>query len=88
MPPENPDLDPLLEHSTTKRKGIILNRREIRAVQIEKCGRIRLGVLSVGLFFIIYFCFYIGTWTDEIVLVSIPPDDENLPGPKGNIIKN
>lgn len=65
------------------------NRRidHSRRSRSDKWGRIRLGVLSLGFLFIIYFGFLFGT-EDSIrsptILVNVPPQDESLPGPKGN----
>lgn len=66
--------------------GGVLNRRDQRKLHAEKWGRIRLGVLSIFFFCIIYFCFTLGSWEEQQApqfIVNIPPLDESLPGPKG-----
>lgn len=81
----DPDLDPLIRHSRTSTKGIVINRREHRITHVEKWGRIRLSIISICLFFVIYICFAVSTWSEERrqIIVHIPPNDESLPGPKG-----
>lgn len=84
----DPDLDPLISNgsaTSTPSKGIVLNKREYRS-HSERWGRFRLGVFSVCIFFVIYFCFIVGTWSDQHpqIIVNIPPSDESLPGPRGN----
>lgn len=87
----NADLDPLIVGSSNggggskSSKGIAINKREYRLSQTEKCGRLRLGVFSICIFFVIYFCFAIGTWSDRRlqIIVNVPPSDDTLPGPKG-----
>lgn len=78
------DLDPLIKTSIGT-KGIILNKREIRANNLEKWGRARLAFVSMSLFFLIYICFAVRTWSEQHpqIIVNIPPNDETLPGPKG-----
>lgn len=79
----DPDLDPLIRQSRTK--GIAINRREQRMIHAEKWGRIRLGIISICLFFVIYVCFAMSTWPEQRpqIIVNIPPNDESLPGPSG-----
>lgn len=78
------DLDPLIKTSIGA-KGIVLNRREYRANSVEKWGRIRLAFISMALFFLIYICFAVGSWSEQRpqIIVNIPPNDDSLPGPKG-----
>ncbi len=78
----DPDLDPLIRPS--RAKGIAINRREHRITQVEKWGRIRLGVISICLFFVIYICFAMSTWDQRPqMIVNVPPNDAELPGPIG-----
>lgn len=79
----DPDLDPLIRPS--RAKGLVINRREHRINHVEKLGRIRLGIISICLFFVIYICFAISTWSEQRpqIVVNIPPNDESLPGPFG-----
>ena len=86
---KDPDCDPLLEdsnHELPRNKGIILNRREHRALQTERYGRIRLGIFVTLLFFAVYFAFSLtsSNWQDDNFVVTMPMDDDSLPGPKGN----
>lgn len=78
----DPDLDPLIK--PFRAKGIIINRREHRT-HVEKWGRIRLGIISICMFFVIYICFAVSTWSEQRpqIIVNIPPNDESLPGPIG-----
>lgn len=72
------------------RTTAVINRRDQRKMHTEKWGRIRLGVLSVSFFCVIYFCFTIGSWDDQQgsqFIVNIPPMDDSLPGPKGTSIE-
>lgn len=79
----DPDLDPLIRPS--RAKGTIINRREHRLTHLEKWGRIRLAIISLCLFFVIYVCFAASAWSDQRpqIIVNIPPNDESLPGPFG-----
>ncbi|XP_058836492.1 uncharacterized protein LOC131693036 isoform X2 [Topomyia yanbarensis] len=60
------------------------NRRETKSLTQEKCGRIRLGVLVV----LVFITFYLSLSTIDIrpmvhqMVVNIPEDDEDLPGPR------
>ncbi|XP_065079826.1 uncharacterized protein LOC135702712 isoform X2 [Ochlerotatus camptorhynchus] len=60
------------------------NRRENKGLHQEKCGRIRLGVLVV----LAFITFYLSLSTISIrpvvhqMVVTIPDDDEDLPGPR------
>ncbi|XP_058462959.1 uncharacterized protein LOC131437554 isoform X2 [Malaya genurostris] len=60
------------------------NRRETKSTNQEKCGRIRLGVLVI----LVFITFYLSLSTIDIrpmvhqMVVTIPDDDENLPGPR------
>lgn len=86
MSTTDPDLDPLISTSDGVPNGRpILNRRDYRISQSDRWGRIRLGVLSVCIFFLIYFCFLLDTWSVQRpqMIVNVPPLDDSLPGPKG-----
>ncbi|XP_055611977.1 uncharacterized protein LOC129758496 isoform X2 [Uranotaenia lowii] len=60
------------------------NRRETKGIHQEKCGRIRLAVLVV----LVFVTFYVSLSTITIrpvmhqMVVNIPDDDEDLPGPR------
>lgn len=72
---------------SSNRKGGIFNSRDYRKSHAEKWGRIHWGILSIGIFSIIYFCFTLGAWVDERpaqIVVNIPPVDDSLPSPRGN----
>lgn len=79
----------LLIKTSVKTTEIVLNRRENRAVSLEKWGRIRLTFISMVLFFFIYICFAVGSWSEQRpqIIVDIPPNDNSLPGPKGRHTK-
>lgn len=83
----DPDLDPLIR--TSRAKGIAFNRREHRISHVEKWGRIRLGIMSICLFFVIYVCFAMNAWSEQRpqIVVNVPPNDESLPGPIGKFNK-
>lgn len=82
----DPDLDPLIKPSRAKRTAI--HRREHRITIVEKRGRVRLLLISICLFFVIYICFAMSTWADETsqMIVNVPPMDESLPGPFGEYL--
>jgi hypothetical protein len=91
------DLEPLIADSTTspvaknsrwrfnkkvKLSGLILRRRDPKAYQ-EKCGRMRLlAILCVFAFLVIYLTNL--KPYQNMMIVRVPEDDINLPGPKGN----
>lgn len=65
-----------------------LNRLDYRRSYRDKWGRIRLGILTIAFFIIIYLCFSINLTVDKRtpqMVVDIPPMDENLPGPRGKL---
>jgi hypothetical protein len=86
--PESQLKPKVLVTSTIKKlNGVLpasLNRRQLKLLNQEKCGRIRLVVLVVVLFLTIYYSFYTNVKDPKQLLVIIPPDDVDLPGPKGN----
>ncbi|XP_055630168.1 uncharacterized protein LOC129770974 isoform X2 [Toxorhynchites rutilus septentrionalis] len=87
------DWEPLLETDTRTTKRVAggaapcaTNRRETKGIIInqEKCGRIRLGVVVV----LVFIFFYLSLSTINMrplvqqMVVNIPDDDEDLPGPR------
>jgi len=91
----HPDLEPLIESSSpsaatassakwrfnkkTKLSGLILRRRDPKGYQ-EKCGRARLlAILGAFAFVLIYLS---NLKPYQHMVVRIPEDDKNLPGPK------
>lgn len=90
----NPDLEPLIEtqnpsvagknsrwriNKKTKLSGLI-RRRDPKAV--EKCGRVRLLAILCGFVFLVLYLTNLKPY-QNIMVVKIPEDDTNLPGPKG-----
>lgn len=95
---ESADWEPLLETTCGKSNpprrtgtgggpGSIAgsNRRETRSLYQEKCGRIRLGVLVVLAFVTFYLSLSSITLRPVVhqMVVNVPEDDEDLPGPRG-----
>ena len=91
----NPDLEPLIETQNpsvtgknsrwritkkTKISGLI-RRRDPKAYQ-EKCGRVRLLAILCGFVFLVLYLTNLKPY-QNIMVVKIPEDDKNLPGPKG-----
>ncbi|XP_070499360.1 uncharacterized protein [Chironomus tepperi] len=86
------DLEPLIDVHTTgtrnsrwkinkklKSTGLLLKRRDSKGYQ-EKCGRIRLlAILGAFCFLLIYLS---NLKPYQHMIVRIPEDDKNLPGPK------
>lgn len=87
----DPDLDPLISTSTPnlslsngKRNGIAINRRELKSAQVERCGKIRLVIITIIIFGCLYaFNFSTPAWKETQFLVTIPQDDSTWPGPNG-----
>ncbi|XP_055538592.1 uncharacterized protein LOC129726053 isoform X1 [Wyeomyia smithii] len=66
------------------------NRRDVKGSHQDKCGRIRLTVLVL----LVFITFYLSLSTIDIrpmvhqMVVTIPDDDEDLPGPRGSASPN
>lgn len=88
----NPDLEPLIDsHATTtkssvwkfgrkvKLPGLILRRRDAKSS--ERCGRIRLFAILGAFAFVLIYLSNLKPYQNMIV--HVPEDDKNLPGPKG-----
>lgn len=94
MSPNNPDLEPLLIDTTSnlhawknarkkKTAGLMLRR------DAEKCGRIRVLIFLGGFtFLLIYLSFAPNLRQYQHMVVKVPADDINLPGPKGTSQSN
>lgn len=93
----HPDLEPLLIESSgapgtknrpwrfnkkVKLPGLILRRRDPKAYQ-EKCGRMRLLAILCAFAFLLIYLTNLKPYQNMMV-VRIPEDDSNLPGPKGS----
>jgi hypothetical protein len=94
MSNNNPDLEPLIDTPSSlqvwknarkeKNAGLILRRR----TEAERCGRIKvLGILGSFIFLLIYLSFATNLRQYQHMVVKIPENDINLPGPKGNYYK-
>jgi hypothetical protein len=91
----HPDLEPLIESSNppaaknsrwrfnkkVKLSGLILRRRDPKAYQ-EKCGRMRLLAILCAFAFLVIYLTNLKPY-QNMMIVRIPEDDSNLPGPKG-----
>lgn len=89
----HPDLEPLIEtHNPSKNSrwrinkkvklsGLVLKRRDPKAYQ-EKCGRVRLLAILCAFVFLVLYLTNLKPYQNMMV-VHIPEDDTNLPGPKG-----
>ena len=93
----NPDLEPLIDsHATTtkssvwkfgrkvKLPGLILRRRDAKSS--ERCGRIRLFAILGAFAFVLIYLSNLKPYQNMIV--HVPEDDKNLPGPKGTFTFN
>jgi hypothetical protein len=92
----HPDLEPLIEtqnpsvagknsrwriNKKVKLPGLVLRRRDPKAYQ-EKCGRVRLLAILCGFVFLVLYLTNLKPYQNMMV-VRIPEDDNDLPGPKG-----
>uniref|UniRef100_A0A8D8IU74 (northern house mosquito) hypothetical protein n=1 Tax=Culex pipiens TaxID=7175 RepID=A0A8D8IU74_CULPI len=95
---ESADWEPLLEPNgkalpkrpTGGTGGLAgTNRRETKSLYQEKWGRIRLGVLVVLAFVTFYLSLSTITLRPVVhqMVVNVPEDDEDLPGPRGMLGK-
>ncbi|GAB0091768.1 uncharacterized protein DMENIID0001_066470 [Sergentomyia squamirostris] len=57
----------------------LLLRRELRSLQSDRCGRMRLFVAVVVFFVLIYSSYHLGSAPESQMIVHIPPD-ENISG--------
>lgn len=92
----HPDLEPLIESQggsaavkannkwrfNRKVKLPGLNRRRDLKGYQEKCGRIKLGALLCFFALLVFYLSNIKTY-QPMMIVRVPEDDANLPGPKG-----
>lgn len=95
----HPDLEPLIESQDAgsafknnqkwrfnrKVKFPGLNRRRDLKGYQEKCGRIKLGAILCFFALLVFYLSNVKTY-QHMMVVRVPEDDANLPGPKGNLI--
>jgi len=57
-----------------------------QTIQTRRYGLMRLGIFVTLLFFAVYFAFSLtlSNAQDDNFVVTMPMDDDSLPGPKGN----
>ena len=74
----------LLKNSYHKLDKLISTNKQ--TIKTGRYGRIRLGIFVTLLFFAVFFAFSLtlSNAQDDNFVVTMPMDDDSLPGPKGN----
>lgn len=84
------DLEPLIKstEATSSRNNQWRFNKKFRILgktkEAQECGRLRLGVILCGFTFLLIYLTNLKPYP-HMMVVKIPEDDDNLPGPKGEL---